>query len=244
MGIYPQAFYASALIPIGSQHTDQLRPAIANAVLGQSISRNSAIAIQALPKLGDPQVVLIQNAFLMAHRFLFRANPATVEAFFRIAATHDGQAHHCRGPAASLNYYLGKLGWQINQEGWVQVSAHDQYHLLFTSRKLWKRLIQTEWEQHLLLNFCDRKNIHGLPPIDKVDTCAVLSTFPAKDIKCLVNEMAGAFQCRAQQATWDPSVTDQCLHCDSPDTRMHRVLECPAYHDLHGQIQNTFTWRG
>lgn len=60
-GVYPQVFYASALIPIGTTHADTLRTQVADALLGHSASRNSAIAIQATPMMVDPQVVLIVN---------------------------------------------------------------------------------------------------------------------------------------------------------------------------------------
>ena len=181
VGIFPQVFYASALLPIGSQHANTLRTSIANAILGPSVSRNSAIAIQVLPKMMDPMVVLIQNAICQAHRFLHKATPGTVQSFLRIVATHDGASHHCSGPASCLAYYLTKIGWHMDAKGWIQTSAFQWHNLLTTSRKTWKRLIQVEWEQTLLTLYTDRKALRGMPPINKTDTSAILTKFPPKD---------------------------------------------------------------
>lgn len=43
------AFYGVQFIPVGSGHFTKLRTALADSLLGSSISRNSAIAIDSLP---------------------------------------------------------------------------------------------------------------------------------------------------------------------------------------------------
>ena len=133
----PQVFYASAIIPIGRQHTDKLRSSIADAILGPSVSRNSAIAIQCLPKLQDPELVLTQNAIDMAHRFLHRCTPKDAQLFLRIASQHSGISYECKGPAGCLKFYLSRMGWVIDKLGNIQVTAFLRLNLFTTSRQCW-----------------------------------------------------------------------------------------------------------
>jgi hypothetical protein len=122
-GVYPQVFCASALIPIGTTHADTLRTQVADALLGHSVSTNSAIAIQATPMMVDPQVVLIVNAFNMAQRFLHGATTQIIKDFLQTTSGHDGASQHCKGLANVLNYFINELGWPIDKSGWIQPAA-------------------------------------------------------------------------------------------------------------------------
>ena len=242
MGIYPQVFYASAIIPIGRQHTDKLRSSIADAILGPSVSRNSAIAIQCLPKLQDPELVLTQNAIDMAHRFLHRCTPKDAQLFLRIASQHSGISYECKGPAGCLKFYLSRMGWVIDKLGNIQVTAFLRLNLFTTSRQCWRRLLQKEWETQLLPRFSDRTALKGLPPINKLDTTAVMRQFPRQDWKTLLNEISAAYQTAAQQAVWDTSTSPNCSNCQVLDTREHRLFHCTLVEDIRAQYPLTFQW--
>ena len=79
--IYPVAMYGMELVPLGTQHMDTLRTAVVAAMLGHSISRNSAIALHCTPNIQDPQVILMQRVLMSARRFLFRASAAEKRDF-------------------------------------------------------------------------------------------------------------------------------------------------------------------
>ena len=144
-GIYPQVFYAAALLPIGKKHTDGLRSQVADALAGPSISRNSAITIQCCPSLEDPELILITQSLLMAHRYLNRCKPAEADQFLQIAAQHSAQSHQCRGPAGTLRYYLARLGWDIDGKGFISFAAFRSHHFPSTSKKFWKKMLQQAW---------------------------------------------------------------------------------------------------
>ena len=242
MGIYSQAFYASAILPVGRKHTDQMRTQVADAILGPSVSRNSAVALQCMPKLEDPELVLIWNAISMAHRYLSRCAPAQADLFLRTVAQHDGISYKCKGPAGCLKFYLCRLGWEIDTQGIITVAAFRSFHLTSTSKQMWRRLMQETWQEDLLLQHANKKAYRGLPPINKADTTAVLQKFPASDQKAILNEISAAFQCNTQQAKWDPQTDPHCKYCGQLDTKFHRVHQCTFTADLRQDIHDTIQW--
>lgn len=151
--VYPQVFYASTILPIARKHSDTLRTQIADAILGHSVSRNSAIAIHCMPFIHDPELMLAFHAVNMAHRFLYRCTAGEAQNFLKLAAKHSGLAHQCKGPAGCLKFYLGRLGWQIDKKGNITVAAFRTYPLLTTSRHKWKRLLLEAWQEDLLPRF-------------------------------------------------------------------------------------------
>ena len=162
--VYTQAFYASAILPVGRKHTDTMRTQIADTLLGTSVSRNSAIAIHCMPFLNDPELILVINAVTMAHRFLHRCPEGEAHEFLKMVATHTGISHKCKGPAGCLKYYLGRLGWTIDREGNITVAAFRKYHFLSTSRQKWKRLLLEAWQDDLLSPFHCQKSPKGPTP--------------------------------------------------------------------------------
>ena len=104
------------------------------------------------------------------------------------------------------------------------------------------RKAQQSWNEHLLLFFSDRRSIATLLPISSVDTRQILRKFTSKQCHCLMKEIASAFQTRYQQSKWDPSVDSSCVYCGSEDTRWHRVFDCPAFHDIRENYQETIAF--
>ena len=240
-GIYPVAMYGMELIPIGSQHMDALRTGVANALYGYSVSRNSAIAIHCTPAVQDPQMILVQRVIMAARRFLLRATSAVRENFFHMVACHSGLAHECKGPAGVLKYHLTKFGWQMDKLGYLAINGFVKFAFLEVGLSTLMRLCQQQWQEQIL-DHTDRKALKGLPPICRISTIQVLRKFPPAQQVKLLNEIAGAFQTKVQQAAWDDQVNPHCPHCGELDTRQHRVLTCHALHDLREKYAETFHW--
>lgn len=81
-----------------------------------------------------------------------------------------------------------------------------------------------------------------IPPINSLDTIAVLKKFSQTDWRALLNEISSAFQCATQQAAWDPQTDPTCEYCGVPDTKFHRIYECSLSADFRGDIQDTMDW--
>ena len=240
-GIYTQVAYGTELMPVGTQHTDQLRSQACDGVLGHSHSRNSAVAIAAIPKLQDPELYFTFRAIKAAKRFLARASTADRENFLSTAAHHSGTWNSCKGPAGSLKYYLLRMGWTIDREGNIQASAHVQISLLLTGMPTMLKWLQRAWQEELLMRFSHRKEIQGVQPMAMEATRQVVKSFRAKDQPQVLAEISGAFQTAQQQAKWNES-DGQCKHCTQPDTRYHRVYECDLLQDLRQQFAPTLQW--
>jgi len=239
--IYPVAMYGMELVPLGTQHMDTLRTAVVAAMLGHSISRNSAIALHCTPNIQDPQVILMQRVLMSARRFLFRASAAEKERFFQLVAKHTGNPQDCKGPAGVLKYHLCKFGWQMSAQGILMVNAFVQFPFLNIGQSTLLRLCQMQWQEQIMCH-TDRRALKGLPPICRLSTIQVLRKFSQQHQVKLLNEIAGAFQTRAQQAAWDDQVNAKCPHCGAIDTREHRALYCTAVQDLRLSYPETFTW--
>ena len=218
-GIFPQALYGAELLPLGSQHLTKFRNQLADSVLGKNHSRNSAIAIACIPTIMDPEPYLVFQALRAARRHLLRATDSEVQDFCYTVSRHSGSWNHCHGPAGALAYYLRKVDWQLTDKGEIWATGFVKFSLLKTGIATLKRWLLKAWNDQLLPNLCNRRPLQGLQPIAIPETQQVLAKFEAKPRRALLNEIAGGFQARQQQAGWDADCDGSCQHCGEPDTR-------------------------
>ena len=230
-GIYPLAFYGLAILPVGSQHFDQFRPLCADALFGSSASRNSAIALLATPNCLDPLEYAIISVLRVVKRFLLQLPPEQVTLFCHIVSRHDGTAHKCKGPAGTLAYWLSKLGWSMDNQGYVLLHAFHKIHLPTASMQLLTRWVRTEWQTEVFQFLCSCSALKHLR-FDMICTRQVIATLPAAHQPSIILECAGAFQTEGQKAKWAADADGTCLHCGQLDSRFHRFHECPATLDL------------
>ena len=238
-GVYPAVFYGCELVPIGETHLDQLRSDVAAALLGSSISRNSAVALQMIPALRDPEEEVLLRIFFAAKRFLFRATPTDRQAFFDILARHSGRYADCRGPIGTLKFHALRLGWSFSKEGHL---LHDPFRsslFIDLSKRQLAVLISRAWNEHLLVFYAQRKAWKGLPPMAPFETRQIIQSFPIEKQILLIQEISAAFQTAVQQAVWDSSVSDTCSFCSQTDTRHHRIFTCDAVQDLRAPYAET-----
>ena len=240
--IFPKFIFGTELVPLGRSHTDKLRSKIVDAILGNSISRNSAIAFLCLPKILDPELEVLHHAISAARRFLQRAPADAAQQFLNIAACHSGLHSECRGPASVLKYYLLRLGWTIDKTGNILVGQFLKLSLLSDSMQSFKKFMVQSWQHDLLQRFSDRKSLIGLPAISRCDTTQILAQFTPKEQKQLINEIAAAYQTAQQQSAWDTSTAPDCKFCQQLDTKHHRVHTCPAVQEIREPFQPDLDW--
>ena len=229
-GAYPVAFFGVALTPIGEQHVDGLRSATATALLGHSQSRNSALAIVASPDCLDPLEYAILTALRAVRRFLLHLDAADQNTFFSMAACHDGSAIHCRGPAGVLKFWIMKLGWIIDRQGFLHIQPGVHIHLLNSGIGALTQWVRRAWQVEVMDQHCKRAALRHLH-FDFSATRQVIRSFPKKQHAALIQELSGAFQTEAQKSSWASDSTGLCLHCGEPDSREHRLLSCAATQD-------------
>ena len=238
-GVYPAVFYGCELVPIGETHLDQLRADVASALLGNSISRNSAVTLQMVPSLRDPEEELLLRILCAAKRFLFRASQEDRQSFFNILARHSGKYADCRGPIGTLKFHALRMGWSFSNGGHL---LHDPFlstPIMDLSKRQMASLISRAWNEHLLTLHSQRKAWKGLPPMAPFETKQILKSFPVDKQPQLIQEIGAAFQTAAQQSVWDSSVSDTCSFCSQTDTRFHRIFTCDAVQDLREPYADT-----
>ena len=239
VGIYPAVFIGCELVPIGEQHIDQLRSGVANALLGPSISRNSAVALQAVPSLRDPEEEILLRVLWAAKRFLCRTTDDLRWWFLDILTKHSGQYADCRGPIGTLKYHALRMGWSFNRDGFLLLDPFLSLSIMDFSKRILKSFINRAWNENLLLFYSQRKSWRGLPPIASRETRQVISKFPTEKQIPLIQEVGAAFQTAVQQAAWDTTVTEVCAFCSQVDTRHHRIFTCDAVQDLRQPFVET-----
>lgn len=227
-GVYSSIFWGMELVPFGSQQLQKLRTLISNAILGFSSCRNSALSIAFMSGLLDPLVFLTFRAIVAARRFLSRQDEAVRCSFFDRLARHSGCHYERKGPIGVLKYYLQKLCWQPSRGGEILVTAFVKLHLLQSSRESILSWLVWTWQQDVVNQFSLRKGHYLCPPASIDDTVAIIKSFPIASQKFLLEEISGGFQTQHQKAAWDANTTEQCRYCPYPDSRFHRVFQCPA----------------
>ena len=129
----------------------------------------------------------------------------------------------------------------MSAQGILMVNAFVQFPFLNIGQSTLLRLCQMQWQERIMCH-TDRRALKGLPPICRLWIIQVLRKFSQQHQVKVLNEIAGAFQTRAQQAAWDDQVNAKCPHCGAIDTREHRALYCTAVQDLRLSYPETFTW--
>ena len=242
MGIYAQALYGCEMMPLGIVHTNKMRVQVADSLYGPSRSRNNALAVAFTPRLLDPELFVIYKAIKSARRHLSRATVSEVQDFCQTASHHSRDWIDCKGPAGSLAYYLDRLQWSLTANGDILVDGFVKLSLLTTGLPTLKRWLLRAWQTQLLPRFTDRNELKGSLPVAIPETIQVLNKFTHKQLKPLIQELAGAFQTGSQQAVWDPECSGTCKHCDQLDTRYHRLYECPVLTEVRLKYKQTLDW--
>ena len=237
--VYASLFYAADMVPVPSAWFRTLRTQVANALLGDSQSRNSAVALYLVPNLLDPELHVIVQALVSARLHLLSAKPAEQTAFFKKVAEHSGQAKHCKGPAGCLKYYMQQLDWNLTRDGNLQIAAFLTVPFLQCSNQFLKSMAMQAWGTNLLSWYSNRSTWKNLPPIDRFSTQQVLKKFRFPQQIHLLNEISGSFQTNLQKVKWATDITSTCDYCKEEDTRYHRLHTCSMFHEVRVPFQTS-----
>lgn len=137
-------------------------------------------------------------------------------------------------------YVLQEIGWQITSSGLLHVSAFESFSIHEVSvQRITRFLIQT-WQQGLVKSKTQRFSWFALPDFDRVSTMLTLRTLQPAQRCHIIREIAGGYQLASQKAKWthdDPN----CSYCGEPDSRPHRLLECPVGQEARQQYHSLIT---
>ena len=242
-GVYPTAFYGCEMIPLGLKHFEQMRSAVANALVGTSQCMTPClITLFASFKLRDPQLHVILSAIAAARRFLHTRSLVTQELFFKCAASFRPKPNQSRGPASTLQDYLSRLGWVLDRHGHIFVTPFLRYHILEIPWAWLQTFADEAWQDRLIAMVTQKHSLGHLPNMSRAMTTQILSRFPTEVRVLALREIAGAYLTRDQQHTWDHTQDDRCPYCDAVDSRWHRLVECAAFHTVREQHQEVIEY--
>ena len=226
--IYPVMFHGAEMCPPPAEDLQYVRSRVFNALFGRAPSSTPVIGLLLTRgAILDPEFVVFIRILLTCRRFLFTLDDESQYWFFRLASNFRGTLSHVRGPAAAFGFTLRQLGWTIDFRGNLTVAAFHVFSFLRVSAKRILRFATLTWQTDLLRMHTLRSKLFAFPDISRVDTIAVLNTFPCKQRKQLIREISCSFQTNNQKSRWCSDYTEQCLHCTALDSKTHRLLECP-----------------
>ena len=228
--IYPATFHGAEQVPIGIDHITKLRHHIAEAIIEtRTRTITSVLLFASLPKnLVDPGLYVILMSIKAARRWISTQSEAEKTDFATRVAHHKGIPGSSRGPAGTLKSYLLRLGWIVCPQGRIQVSAGVWINLYNTPYREVAEWAQRAWNESLLVQHTQRFKMFNYPDVDKRSTSKVIQKYPSKHQKLLLREISQAFQPGDQKNHWTPDDSQLCKWCQQPDSKEHRLLECPA----------------
>eukprot|EP00438_Fugacium_kawagutii_P021653 Skav223781 [mRNA] locus=scaffold575:12207:17571:+ [translate_table: standard] len=234
--IYPAAFFGAELLVVPSAVLTNFRSMVVNAILGESNrSVGSAIFMHLLPKLHDPFLHVILQAVTQSRRFLWTLDAEGRKQFLHLVSRFSCTSR-VDGPASALREYLARVGFNCDANGNIQGHDYLAVNLVTSDLEDVLHAVCDEWQKHLLVTHTDRKHIAHWLPMDRPGTLKVLAQFPTHHRLLLLRELAGGFQTREQQATWDEQVDTMCPWCrQQVDSREHRFAECSVFASIRAQ---------
>ena len=231
--IYPVALHGTETKPPVQESFIKLRSQAARALYGDAHSMSPAIALLFGKKtILDPEFHFVVRLIATVRRFVASLAHRDQVDFFAIASRFHGTLAKVHGPAASLAFTLTNLGWQINNHGVIHVTAFVSLPLLTTSLQRIRRFLSLAWQCKLVQTFTCRYSWFHFPDISVCDTRDVLNNFHDAQRAMLIREIAGGYQLESQKQKWVDTSDGTCVFCDLPDSRSHRMLECPIGHDI------------
>ena len=224
-----KALYGAHCYVTSEQPLKELRTEISNALVGLHKNVNPYIASSLLSAMVvDPEMYLIQQALRFAREYLLYADDATRQEFLAFAAGKQHRSYTVTGPAGALSLYLAKVGWQLNQQGDLLISAFFSLHICRSTWEDIKTALECSWMEHVALTLSTRKGYKGMPTPDRQATLHMVKNLPDKVLTIATYAITGGYMLQHQKTKFDENQTDDCPYCEgNVDTHLHRVLECP-----------------
>jgi ribonuclease HI len=229
MSALTKALFGTHMYLCGERYFQQLRTAIARALVGDHHNIQSHLACSCLTKLNcDPEYYTIMLAIKGARHFLTFAEEEDRALFMQLAVSSNALNSTITGPARAFNAYIAKLGWTINREGDIAVCAGTTLHITNSNWEDIQAAAEYAWMQHVALSISNRKGMSCIPVPHRPRTRAALLTVEQAMQTTVAIEMTAGFMTNNQKNHFDEEQPLTCEFCQDLDTKAHRLLACPA----------------
>ena len=222
--VWPFALYTADTNYVGAHHIAKLRRAALNALVGDwNNSCPWLLGIVLSKHISDPFMYILQNILRLLRR-LAHIRLDLARKFIRMACEHT--SIKAWGPASALCLYLGRLGWKLSIDGFLQISCTRQINLLTTSTKEIACFVSETWPDVVLAQV-NRKGIGDFPLHSSI-TIKAFGQIPSCEQNFVALAMVGGFQTEGQKTKWAEDSDGCCPLCEAKDCHKHYLLECPV----------------
>ena len=139
------------------------------------------------------------------------------------------QGREFAGPFSTLCHHAKALGWGFAAPPLFTDHRGLTHNLLTVPQNTLKILTEDAWARKVSLKHAGRPALSDKPDLDIKLAREVGRAHTPQQKAWLGMIRAGAAITAAQQSRFDTTKTDQCVHCFLPDTKAHRLFECPLY---------------
>ena len=220
-GIWPQCLHGSETCDVPRSVLKRLRT-----LAKQGVSPWLACSVGS-PQLVDPEFCLLLQRIRL-FRLMWRDFPQARDRMRKGLIS-------LRSAVGAVSYLLSKQlrTWQWVVQGlWVQDDDGRRFHLVSTSLKAVKRILETTWMEMVGSNIAHRKSCEGVHRID-VDLSKVWTRFPLGDRALLLAQLTGVTYTRdCLSHVIDGHVSSACPLCGETDSRLHRAKYCKATEEM------------
>ena len=239
--IWPQCFFGMHARVLPRATMDQFRSKAARALCHAGPSLSPYLVLSAVvPPLADPEVyMMIQSAVAMRKAFLLNPDLAMAILLRAVTHWHEGLAV---GPATAFATMFQRQGWELAPTGWCTGPGLHAFSIKCSSRGQISRAIQAAWVYALDAKLEHRNGLHNVGALSVTDTVQVIRSLPQTCQRMAANCVAGGHMSACSRALWDPLVDGSCQFCGLPDTKYHRVYECPAFLEARIAYLPTLQW--
>ena len=208
--------------------------------LVQSLRTQAARALKAAPAGSSPSLRLslaspmtVDPGFfqlwacLSTLRHICAKQPRVLALWQEFMLRYDGRLFH--GPFSKLLVVLNGINWHVGAPPFFQDEEGLSHDLLRLPKQGLRRLAERAWLQALAQAHRHRRDMADLLGLD----CSLVRL----DVDCMCPTAAarvaalqtGALMFGEAQARFDLTQSGNCTHCGVPDTKEHRICECPRY---------------
>lgn len=221
--VWPNALFGAENQLVGKNHFRDLRRAACTALMGDHKQASSIISCNTLfPGLQDPLMfVIIQS--LRSFRRIYSLNPQLAMDMYEFGKKFQGRTPF--GPCGSLKKYLHKIGWSMNDDGYLDGPKGLLCHLFSVSSQELNQIFKDSWTYYCYDLLKHRK---GVPEAfyNFSLTSKVFRSFEKTEQAILALNMTGGYQTGSTRSYWLNEEEGLCEFCGAQDGRHHRMMEC------------------
>ena len=231
-GVWPAALHSADTQIVGDKLWGKLRRAATTALVGNHRNACSYLACTVLStNIQDPLLYNICQMLRSIRRcaFLF---PEFATEITKCAFDFDEKTVY--GPAGALKRYLNKIGWHFATHQHLTGPGGFNIDIFNDSPKEIQKTLTSAWSYFVKMQIQHRKGIEH-HELDLSLTAKVYRSITRVEQSIIALNLTGGYQTGAVKTVWTDDDDGSCPFRSQPDSRYHRILECPRFNDIRNR---------